>query len=250
MLPILNVGPVAVQLPGLILIAGIWLGLLLAERNANRYDISPAGLNNMIFVALISGVLGARLIYVISNWEAFADNLGSIFSHNPGLLDAWGGVLCAILAGLIYGQRKQMPFWATLDALTPMLAVLGISVALANLSSGSGYGRPTDLPWGIELLGQKSHPSQVYEAVAATVILGLLWPGRGLVRNARPGVYFLWFIAASAGTRLFLEAFRGNSQLLFSGLRSAQVGAWIVLAASLIGIFYFSRKIPTRTEME
>lgn len=242
MLPILQVGPLAIQLPGLLLLGGLWLGLLLAERSSSKFGVLPGSLYNLVFVALIAGLLGARAVYVLSHWQAFAGNPTSIISLNPGLLDAWGGLLCGILAGLIYGQRKQMQFWPTLDALTPMLAVLGIAAALARLAAGTGFGAVTNLPWGIELWGAKRHPTQVYETIAAVLILGLLWPGRGLIRHAEPGIYFLSFLAASAGARLFLEAFRGDSPLILASLRSAQVAAWVILAGCLLAIYLLNRR--------
>jgi prolipoprotein diacylglyceryltransferase len=62
------------------------------------------------------------------------------------------------------------------------------------------------------------------------LILGLLWFQKA---DTRPGILFLRFAALTSGARLFLEAFRGDSTLMFGGLRMAQVIAWAVLAISL-----------------
>jgi prolipoprotein diacylglyceryltransferase len=56
-------------------------------------------------------------------------------------------------------------------------------------------------------------------------------------RKLAPGVLFLQFVTLSAGARLFVEAFRGDSVILFSSIRSAQVAAWIVLALGLFGLY-------------
>jgi phosphatidylglycerol:prolipoprotein diacylglycerol transferase len=147
-----------------------------------------------------------------------------------------GAGLAAGIAALIYGQRKHLPLWQTLDALTPLLAVFAVSLGLSHLASGAAFGRPTGLPWGIELWGAKRHPSQVYETLAATAILVALWPGRGLLRPSQPGVYFLSFLALSAASQLFLEAFRGDSVLLAGGFRTTQILAWLFLGLALWGI--------------
>jgi prolipoprotein diacylglyceryl transferase len=236
MLPILNIGPLAIQVTGLVLLLGVWLGLSLAERHASRFGVKPNELYNLAFVVMIAGVIGARLAYALRYPGAFAQAPLSLFSLNPGLLDAWGGLAVGLLAALIYGQRKGMAFWPTLDALTPALAVLGIALSLSQLASGAAFGSPTELPWGIELWGARRHPSQVYEALAGALILAILWPGRQDAGDRTPGTYFLTFLAASAGVRLFLEAFRGDSVLLPGGLRLAQVATWLVLAASLWGL--------------
>jgi len=238
MLPTLQVGPLAIQLPGLLILAGLWLGLSLAERHAWRFNVKPTDLFNLALIALLAGIIGARLAYVVRYPAAFALSPMSIFSLNPGLLDPLAGLATAVLSGLVYGQRKNLSFWSTLDALTPALAVLLVAQGLANLASGAAFGAPTSLPWAVELWGAARHPTQVYETLAAGIVLGLIWPGKGLFRSSAPGVYFLTFVALSSGSRLFLEAFRGDSQLLWAGLRSTQLAAWLALAASLLGITY------------
>ncbi len=236
MLPIINIGPLALQAPGLILLLGIWLGLTLAERNAERFNINKNDLYNLVFVFLIAGVIGARLMYVLRYPEAFASNLFSLFSLNPSLLDPIGGAATGIVAALVFGQRKQMAFWSTLDGLTPLLAVFAIAWHLSNFASGNGFGAPTDLPWGIYLWGASRHPSQIYEMIAAGIILAYLWPSRQ--REPRlAGDYFLKFLGMSAGARIFLEAFRGDSILLPGGIRLAQAIAWLLLAFSLWGLW-------------
>jgi len=159
MMPILNIGPLAIQLPGLLLIVGLYLGLWLAERYSMRYRIQPNALYNIVFIALIFGILGARLFYIFRSPEMFTGNLTSIVSLNYAMLDPFGGIITAAISCLIYGQRKKLPFWSTLDALTPILAVFAIALGTAHFSSGSAFGMATDLPWGIELWGTKRHPS-------------------------------------------------------------------------------------------
>jgi prolipoprotein diacylglyceryltransferase len=236
MLPILNVGPLAISLPGLIVLLGLWLGLSLAERHAARFGVKTSQLYNLAIVTLVAGMIGARLAYVIRYPQAFGDSPLSILSPNYSLLDPWGGLALGLIAALIYAQRASLPFWPALDALTPMLAVMAIAVSLAQLSAGTAFGAPTTLPWGVELWGARRHPTQIYQALVAGLILAYLWPGRAGWMGRTPGRYFLTFLALSAGARLFLEAFRGDSELLPGGLRQAQALAWLVLAASLWGL--------------
>jgi prolipoprotein diacylglyceryltransferase len=87
----------------------------------------------------------------------------------------------------------------------------------------------------VELWGERRHPSQVYEILAAGAILAILWPGRWKDKTPAASC-FLLFVALSAAARLFLEAFRGDSVLLAGGLRAAQAVAWLALAASLWGL--------------
>ncbi len=238
MLPILQLGPLAIQTPGLILLLGLWLSLTLAEKHAHRHGIPSEWLYNLAFTALLAGIVGARFAYAARYTSAFVASPVSLISLNPGLLDPVGGVAIGVIAALIYGQRKQLPLWPTLDALTPIFMGLAVALSLANLASGNGFGAETHLPWGIDLWGAKRHPAQIYETFAALLILIFLWPNRGALarRVTIPGTIFVLFFTLSAAARVFLEAFRGDSATLPNGWRIAQVLAWIVFAVGLWGL--------------
>ncbi|MBW8011182.1 MAG: prolipoprotein diacylglyceryl transferase [Chloroflexi bacterium] len=240
MFPILQIGPLALQTPGLILLVGLWLGLTIAERHARRYEINPDLIYNLTFIVLIAGLVGARLAVAIRFPASFADNPASLISLNPSLLDPAGGAAAALLASLIYGQRRGLVLKSTLDALIPVFAILGIAIPIANLASGSAFGAPSELPWAIDLWGASRHPTQIYQALAGGLILWLVWPSRQ-EKNNIPGSFFLKFLALSAAARLFLEAFRGDSLIIFDSLRAAQIVAWIILALSWWGILQLQK---------
>ena len=220
----------------ILIVAAIWFGLFLAEKHSARHGVNSDDLNNIVFYPLIAYLLGGRLLFALEHLSAFTPNWGSLISLNLDLFDPLGGLVAALIVAMIYGQRRKLPFWGTLDALTPLFAVFALGLGLAHLASGSAFGKETSLPWAINLWGAMRHPSQIYEILASLLILGLVW-----FRNAdvRPGVYFLTFVALTSAARLFLEAFRGDSTLILGGFRAAQVLAWIVLAISL---FLLDRK--------
>jgi prolipoprotein diacylglyceryl transferase len=236
MLPIIQVGPLALQVPGVILLVGLWLGLLLSERRARRIGDNPAELYNMVFIGLIAGVIGARLSYAITYPDAFSGNLQNLVSLNPGLLDPFAGALIGIAAVVIYMYRKSLPVWRTLDNLTPLFAVMAIAIGLSHLASGNAFGAPTVVPWGIHLWGSLRHPTQVYEIITASLILIAIL----IIDRTRwvetSGNIFLAFMSLMAISRLFIEAFRGDSILIANEFRLAQVVAWLILAACL-GLF-------------
>jgi len=234
MFPVIQIGPLALQTPGLIIILGIWFGLTLAERHSHRYNISPDLLYNLVFISFITGVLGARIVYAVQYFDAFVNTPLNLFSFNPGLLDPIGGIGFGFLAALIYGNRKNIPFWEILDALTLLLAVTTIAFYLSQFASGDAFGIETTLPWGIHLWGTKRHPTQIYNIIAATAALIIIWPKVNGTNNPYiPGKTFLSFLALSAGARLFLDAFRGDSVTLIFHFRNVQVVAWCLLAITL-----------------
>ncbi|MBK5108578.1 MAG: prolipoprotein diacylglyceryl transferase, partial [Anaerolineales bacterium] len=133
----------------------------------------------------------------------------------------------------IYIYRKQLQFWDTLDALTPLFAVMAVAISLSHLASGSAFGKPTDLPFGIHLWGDIRHPSQIYEFILASLILVAIYFIDHTRWSSVPGIIFLIFIALTAFSRLLLEAFRGDSILVGGGFRAAQLIAWLAIAVSL-----------------
>jgi phosphatidylglycerol:prolipoprotein diacylglycerol transferase len=237
MLPILQIGPLALRTGDLLLLIGIFLGLSLAERRARNWGVKADHLYNLTFLVMIVGILGARLSFAAQNFSLFRESPLNLFSLDAKLLDPFSGIAFASIAMLVYGQRKKLAFWPTLDAFTPALAVFAVFIGLSHLAAGKAFGAPTTLPWGIDLWGAIRHPSQVYETIAALVILAFLW--RYFSGQAASGRTFLLFIVMSAGTRLLLETWRGDNLLTFYGLRLAQVIAWVVMA---IGIFLLERQ--------
>jgi len=220
----------------ILIVAAIWVGLYLAEKRSARYGINNDDLNNVVFFPIIGYLLGGRILYALENLSAFTKNPGSLLSLNLDLFDPFGGLLVAVFVALVYGRRRKLPFWSTLDALTPLFAVFALGQGLAHLASGSAFGKETALPWGMELWGAVRHPSQVYESLASLLILGLLWFQK---TDTRPGLHFLSFTALTSAARLYLEAFRGDSTLILGGFRAAQIVAWTVLALSF---FFLERE--------
>ncbi len=239
MLPILQIGPLAIQMPGLILLAGVWIAVSLTDREAPRYSMKASTLSNMILMGLVVGILSARLWYAIRFFEIYLDNPLSVFSLNPTTLSLLEGALTGLAAASYYGYRKGLALWPTLDVLTPGLAAFGLAVGFAHLASGDAFGEVTTLPWAIELWGAQRHPTQIYEVLAAGFIFWLIWEIRR--KTTVSGFLFLTVVALTALSRLVIEAFRGDSIIAYGSLRSAQLGSLVVLAIALVGMHLLAR---------
>lgn len=214
----------------ILLVAALWLGLYLAERRVERHGISKDSLNNIVYFSILGFIVGGRVLFALANLSAFTRSPLSIFSVNVDLFDPIGAFVTMILVGFIYGQRQKLPLWSILDALTPLFAVLAIGLHPSHLAAGTAFGSPTNLPWGIDLWSATRHPTQIYELIASLLVFGFIWFRK---MDSPPGFDFLLFATLTAGARLFLEAFRGDSTLIFGGFRLAQLIAWIVLALAL-----------------
>jgi phosphatidylglycerol:prolipoprotein diacylglycerol transferase len=225
----------------ILLFAALWIGLTLAEKRSERHGVSKDALNTITFYSLLGYILGGRLLFALENLSAFTPSPLSIFSSNPDLFDPTAAWIAMLLVGLIYGQRQKLPLWGTLDALTPLFAALAIGLHLSHLAAGTAFGSPTTLPWGIELWNATRHPTQIYELIAALIIFGFIWFRKS---DLPAGTLFLNFVALTSGVRLFLEAFRGDSTLVFGEFRLAQIIAWgiLIITFSTSESFYHRRQ--------
>ncbi len=216
----------------LLLLAG-WLGLWLADRRAKAGGIGERALDEVVFGMAIAFIIGGRILFLAAHWTAFTASPASILSLNRDLFDLWGGVAAAAIAAAVVVQRRGLPAWQVLDLLAPLLAALGVGASLSHIASGAAFGSEAHLPWSIQLWGAERHPTQAYELIAALIALGIIWFWQ---RNLEPGSRFLLWVALAAASRLIIEGFRGDSTLVFGGLRLAQVVAWMLLAAALLGL--------------
>ena len=230
MLPFFRLGPLLLQLPGLALLGGVWVGSSLAEKEAARLRLNPADVYNLIFYGLVAGVVGARLVYAARYLSAYWANPISLLALTPATLSPTAGLVIGLTLAALVGWRKRLPLRPTLDALAPGLAAFLVALGGAHLLSGDAFGAPTTLPWAIYLWDDARHPSQVYETLAALAVFAVAWK-RPL--GVGQGLNFLLVVALSAGARVFLEAFRGDSLVWAGGFRAAQVVGVIVLGTTL-----------------
>lgn len=231
MLPIIQIGPIAIPTPQFSLLLAFWIGLSFAEKFSNRRGVSADTLYNLVFTGVITGLLGARLGYILQNSGAFIQSPQSIISLNPGLLDPFSGLSFALIATMVYATHKKLPLWTLLDALTPFFAILMVGFAVSHIASGEAFGSETSLPWGITLWGTKRHPTQFYELISATTISSLIIIYSKTEKNT--GILFLRFLILTSASVLFLESFRGDSLTILGGIRNSQILAWISLAVTL-----------------
>lgn len=231
MFPYLRLGPFILPMASLALLAGLWVGLPLIEREAVRLKINASTLSNLIFYSLLAGLIGARLGYALEFPAVYLSKPLSLLSLTPTTLSPATGLVIGLIAFAIFVQRKAMPMRPTLDALAPGLALFMAFVGLAHILSGDAYGAPTNAPWAIRLWNDYRHPSQLYETfIALTIFL--------VIRERFPkpegaGLNFLLVVTLSSTSRVFLEAFRGDSVFWPGGFREAQVMALVILAISL-----------------
>src|SRR5579872_1294630 len=118
-------GGLTIHWYGILVAAGFLAGLWTASRRARLVGISPEQIYDLGPWLIIGGILGGRVLYVISYWhEQFAENpFPEIFMVQHGGLVFYGGLIGAILASMIYLRWKKLPLWKMADILAPSVAL-------------------------------------------------------------------------------------------------------------------------------
>ncbi|MFN3134395.1 MAG: prolipoprotein diacylglyceryl transferase [Candidatus Kryptonium sp.] len=149
MRPILfQIGPIPIYSYGLMMALAFIVADYLLAREFKRLRLNVSYANEMVILALVSGIVGARLLYLIENFDNFLKApLEMIFS--AGGLTWYGGFIAAFIVLFIYVKRRNLPILKVLDAIAPAAALgYGIGRIGCHLSGDGDYGIPTSLPWG------------------------------------------------------------------------------------------------------
>ena len=233
MLPELELGPLTLQTFGICFAAGFLVSGALIARRLRELRKPPDWAYEIAFAALIGGLLGARLDYVIQNWSEVSDDLLGNVVSGTGLV--WFGGLVGGAAGvLLWARLRGFLERRLLDLCTPSLAVgYAIGRLGCQLSGDGDYGAETDLPWGMAYPDgtvrtlEEVHPTPVYETLAMGLVALLLWKLRDRVR---PGGLFALYLVLAGTERLLVEVVRRNEEVV-AGLTQAQLLSIAMIAA-------------------
>ncbi len=244
MFPIINIGPLAIQASGFILLLSLFIGFWLSGKYAKNLGTNGDAIENGLLIGLLSGILSARIGFFLQNPSIFVANPLSLVSLTPTMLNTNFGLLIGLLSIFIYAQKQHLPLWPTLDTLTPLIILIFGGAHLANYANGNAYGLLTNLPWGIQLWNAIRHPVQLYAIILAIgLLVWLLLKTRGLKHNPYPrsGTLFLLILVGLAVTTVFTRSFVAQKSLTL-GLDSLQVLAFLLLLLSLYLTYQLSIK--------
>lgn len=233
---------IAIRWYGIILSAGITAGILLAYNEAKKLGHDPEYIIDLSLWCIPTAVIGARIYYVIFEWDYYRGNIIKILNTREGGLAIHGALIAAVAAGYIYTKVKKISFRMTADIAAPGI-VLGQAIGRwGNFVNAEAHGGPTDLPWGIMVDGVKVHPTFLYESLWNIGVLILLLIFRRKKKEDGE-VFLLYGILYSAG-RFWIEGLRTDS-LMFMGMRQAQIISVVIIAVfSILLVYQRKRKKP------
>jgi len=240
-----NILGLSFHLYGLLIGLGVWLAFEMSLRVARRWKIKVKILDQALWWAVIPGVIGARIYHVIDLWdEYYRFDWVKSFCLWEGGLGIWGGVIGGVLglAGFYLIRKKilKIKFLSLLD-----LGAIGLPLAQAigrwgNFVNRELYGRPTSLPWGIQVPGSevRVHPLFLYESLLDLMLfMGLV----GVVyssKEVKPGKVLGLYLIGYGIIRFVLEPWRVASNIwTWNGLIVAQIVSVVAILVGLVLLF-------------
>ena len=243
----IEIGPISLNAYGLMIalgvVAAVWLfGRRLEERHIGTRDDA-----NAIGVwGVIAGVIGARLYHVFTDWERFEGNWFDVVKIWEGGLGIPGGMLAGVLVGVYVGHRRGIPIGPGLNAVAPSLPLAQAIGRWGNYFNQELYGKPTDLPWALEIddahlpangqypSGTTFHPTFLYESLWNLGLVGLiLWLDKRY-RWAGGQLLAIYVMGYGIG-RFWVEGLRIDEADHLGGLRWNQ---WVAIALIVGGALY------------
>jgi phosphatidylglycerol---prolipoprotein diacylglyceryl transferase len=207
---------------GFLVSLGVLVGLWISVRNSEKEGINPDYAWNFGIVIVLSGILGAKILYIINDWSTYAAHPKEIFSLSTlqagGVFS--GGLIAALIAAIWYIRRHHMPALTTCDAFAPGLALGHAIGRLGCFAAGCCYGKPTTHFWGVTFtnplaaslvgtpLNVPLEPTQLFEsAVELANFFILMWV---LKRRKFEGQVFGLYLMLYGVARYFLEFIRDD----------------------------------------
>ncbi len=247
MYPILfELGPIRIFSYGTMLALGFWISLWLAQRRSNQAGVNPDLVSETALVALLAGIAGARLGYVLAHPRFFIENPLQVFALWQGGLVVYGGLFLGGLACWLWIRRRGAPVWKTADLMVTYLPIGQAVGRIGCFLNGCCFGSPSCVPWAVVYppdsfaaerygQGQPVHPVQLYDALGLCGVFLVLTTVLG--RKRFDGQVTAAYVGCYAVSRFFTEAFRGDTPLFFGltfaqclSLLSVVAGAWLYFA--------------------
>lgn len=224
-------GAVTIYTYGVLVAAGVLLGLWYARRQAPRAGLAPQSVWSIGIYMILAALIGAKVWLIFSAWDFYRANPGQIFSlatfQSAGTF--YGGVLGAILMIAAYTWYKRIPILPLFDTFAAALPLGHAIGRLGCFAAGCCFGKPTSMPWAVTFTNSLAariagtplrvplHPTQLYEAGAEFCnFVFLIWLGRRQQFSGQIIAAYLILYGLERGT---IEFFRGDPgrTLMFHG---------------------------------
>lgn len=253
-----SIGPITVYTYGVLLAASYLLGLRLAMWRARARGLDANRVLDLGIYIIIAALVGAKLLLLIVEFDQFRRSPAELMTLARSAGVFYGGLILAIVVAFWYIWKHRLPFWTTCDVFAPGIALGHVTGRLGCLAAGCCYGRQTDVAWAITFtnplaasnvgtpLGLPLHPTQIYEAAAALLILVVLLATERTGRSFAGRTFWLYMLLYAV-TRFVIEFYRGDPRGVVMGLSTSQFISVILAPLSIAMLVWLARTGPEPT---
>ena len=223
--------------------SGMIIATVICCVRAPKHDLTSDQIINFVIICIPAAIIGARLYYVVFNWEFYASDIKKILNIRGGGLAIHGGLIFAFVAVCILCAVWKLRPLNVLDLAVPCIAIAQAIGRWGNYFNSEAHGGPTDLPWAITVNGQSVHPTFLYESIWCFLLFFFLI----YVDNRRKfeGLTLLLYGILYSAERFFVEALRTDS-LMIGPFKQAQVLSLSVIAVCIIAYLILYRRCKNR----
>jgi phosphatidylglycerol:prolipoprotein diacylglycerol transferase len=245
MRPEINVLGLSLKTFGIVFACGFLAAGAILVRRLRELDKPVDWAYEMAFVALVGGLVGARVYYIIENYSQVKhDLIGNLFSGS-GLV-WYGGVIGGAIGVLAWAKWRDMLSVKLLDlAAVPLAMGYAIGRIGCQVSGDGDYGKVSTLPWAMGYPhgtvptppGVRVQPTPIYETVTMGLVAWWLWRMRD---RFRPGALFAFYLLLSGTERLLVEFVRRNHRV-FAGLTAPQLESIALMVVGGLWLLWMER---------
>lgn len=237
-----KIGNFDIRWYAVIILFGIVLGLILAYYNCKNKNLSFDILSDGFLIVFPFAIVGARLYYVLFEFENYKDNLIDVFNIRQGGLAIHGGLIAALIGTFIYAKVKKINFLAYLDVIAPSIILAQAVGRWGNFMNSEAHGGvvthefiskfPQFIQKGMYINGAYYHPTFLYESIWNIIVCLILIYILYKKKENNNGIVISSYIILYSIGRFFVEGLRTDS-LMFGEIRVAQL---ISIVGIIIGI--------------
>ncbi|MFN8491871.1 MAG: prolipoprotein diacylglyceryl transferase family protein [Caldilineaceae bacterium] len=227
MYPNLPFGPLTLPTGPILTFFAMMIGLEISAHYGKRLGLSPDAVWNAGLLAMIAGLIVARLWNVIQFSDIYRAEPLLIFSLRPGGFVLLPGVIAALGVGYLYLLRKALDPLRVVVAFAIGALAAGVLINISAFLTGSLIGTRSAVPWALPYFTEVRHPVALYQALGLILLLSALWLYADVTRLGRT------LLLAALGyslVRLVLDAFVDEA-VLWGNFRRGQV---LAFAAALV----------------
>jgi phosphatidylglycerol:prolipoprotein diacylglycerol transferase len=250
---LLQLGFLKLHTYGLMIVIGFLLGLYLVRKQALKQGLNADRLIDMSFWGLALGLLGGRIVYIITRLDYFSDHPLEVFYFWEGGLVFYGGFIGGAFAFWYFAKRYKLPILKSMDLAVPSLAIAHMFGRFGCFFAGCCFGKPAmGVPWAITFSDPASlappgiplHPTQLYDALNALIIFGVTYTVQK--RQKFTGQLLVIYMLMYSVGRSIVEVYRGDS------IRGFVIDPWLSTSQFFsiltfgLGIYLWMRWSKTR----